>query len=271
MAALPYIQLYVADYLADTAHLSTEENGAYLLLIFNYWQRGKALNNANERLATICRLGPDAWARAKAVIAEFFDIDGDVWTHRRIEADWEAVASKSQKAKSANAQRTFNGRGTNAQRTFNHTDTDKEADTDKEDLSTSNEVDVGIFDPDTQQDETEDSTRAKDEAQPAGGQAPADRNPCPLKRIVELYHELLPELPRVEKLTKARVGYVQQRWREDLPSVDSWRAYFADVRNSKFLMGKSQGRDGKPPFRADLEWLIRPGNFAKVAEGKYHS
>lgn len=139
------------------------------------------------------------------------------------------------------------------------------------DLSTSNEVDVGIFDPDTQQDETEDSTRAKDEAQPAGGQALADRNPCPLKRIVELYHELLPELPRVEKLTKARAGYIQQRWREDLPSVDSWRAYFADVRNSKFLMGKSQGRDGKPPFRADLEWLTRPGNFAKVAEGKYHS
>jgi hypothetical protein len=138
-------------------------------------------------------------------------------------------------------------------------------------LSTSNEVDVGIFDPDISQDETEDSTRAMDEAQPAGGQAPADRNPCPLKRIVELYHELLPELPRVEKLTKVRAGYIQQRWREDLPGVDAWRAYFTDVRNSKFLMGKTQGRDGKPPFRADLEWLTRPGNFAKVAEGKYHS
>jgi hypothetical protein len=138
-------------------------------------------------------------------------------------------------------------------------------------LSTSNEVDVGISDPDISQDETEDSTRAMDEAQPAGGQAPADRNPCPLKRIVELYHELLPELPRVEKLTKVRAGYIQQRWREDLPGVDAWRAYFTDVRNSKFLMGKTQGRDGKPPFRADLEWLTRPGNFAKVAEGKYHS
>jgi len=138
-------------------------------------------------------------------------------------------------------------------------------------LSTSNEVDAGIFDSDTPLDETEDSTRATDEAQPAGGQAPADRNPCPIKRIVELYHQLLPELPRVEKLTKVRTGYIQQRWREDLPHDDAWRSYFADVRRSKFLMGMTQGRDGKPPFRADLEWLTRPGNFAKVAEGKYHS
>ncbi len=43
MAALPYIQRYTADYLADTIHLFTEEHGAYLLLMFNYGQTGRPI------------------------------------------------------------------------------------------------------------------------------------------------------------------------------------------------------------------------------------
>ncbi|EDR3747109.1 DUF1376 domain-containing protein, partial [Salmonella enterica] len=54
MAALPYMQLYIADYLADTMHLSAEEHGAYLLLMFNYWQTGRAI--PKSRLAKIARV-----------------------------------------------------------------------------------------------------------------------------------------------------------------------------------------------------------------------
>jgi len=92
---------------------------------------------------------------------------------------------------------------------------------------------------------------------------------CPAQRIVDLYHEKLPELPRCEKLTQTRRGYLQQRWREDLETLDDWAAFFTDVRKSDFLMGKKPGRDGRPPFRADLEWLTKPANYAKFIEGKY--
>lgn len=98
----------------------------------------------------------------------------------------------------------------------------------------------------------------------------AERKRCPTAEIVALYHAELPQLARVEKMTDARAGYIRQRWLQDLPTLDAWRNYFADVKRSKFLMGLAPGRDGKPPFVADLEWLTRPSNFAKVSEGKYH-
>ena len=62
MAALPYIQLHIAEYLADTAHLTPAQHGAYLLLIFNYWQRAESLNNSNERLACVARMSNSEWA-----------------------------------------------------------------------------------------------------------------------------------------------------------------------------------------------------------------
>ena len=108
----------------------------------------------------------------------------------------------------------------------------------------------------------------KDDNQ-ADGQ-PIRNNGVPFKDIVDLYHDKLPELPACAKLTDTRKGYIRQRWQEDLPDIDAWGRYFDIVRKSDFLMGKLPGVNGKPPFRADLEWLTRPTNIVKVIEGKYH-
>ncbi len=89
MAALPYMQLYVADYLADTMHLTTEEHGAYLLLIFNYWQTGKPL--PKRRLHRIARVSADQWPEIEHALSEFFEDDGENWIHLRIERDIELV------------------------------------------------------------------------------------------------------------------------------------------------------------------------------------
>lgn len=89
MAALPYMQLYVADYLADTMHLSTEEHGAYLLIIFNYWQTGKPI--PKPRLPKIARLSNDRWVSAETSLSEFFNEVDDEWVHERIEIDLEVV------------------------------------------------------------------------------------------------------------------------------------------------------------------------------------
>ena len=92
----------------------------------------------------------------------------------------------------------------------------------------------------------------------------------PIQKIIELYHQLLPQLPRCMKLTKKRVGYIQQRWREDMPDLKNWENFFSHVGKSEFLTGKARPINGHPIFRADIEWLCNPTNFTKIAEGKYH-
>lgn len=95
--------------------------------------------------------------------------------------------------------------------------------------------------------------------------------PCPYEAIRDLYHETLPELRQCRSLTETRKGYLRQRWNDwPGPDLDRWRKYFSYIRESDFLMGRKVGSDGRPPFDADLEWLTRTNNTAKIREGKYH-
>jgi uncharacterized protein YdaU (DUF1376 family) len=129
MASLPYMQLYVSDYLADTAHLTAQQHGAYMLLLMNYWQKGRPLENTNERLQYVARLTPEEWNDNKAILAEFFIVEGDIWTHARIEDDLAKVREKSTKASTA-GKRSFSVRSTTVEHSFNHKD--KDIDKDKE-------------------------------------------------------------------------------------------------------------------------------------------
>jgi len=95
-------------------------------------------------------------------------------------------------------------------------------------------------------------------------------SPCPYETIVTLYHEVLPELRVCKTLTETRKGYLRQRWAAK-PGTDlaKWRAFFEYVKTCPFLLGQSDGSHGRPPFVADLEWLVKPSNYAKIVEGKY--
>jgi len=128
MSSLPYMQLYVSDYLADTAHLTPAQHGSYLLLLMNYWQRGKPLDNTDDRLAFVARMTAEEWFDNKDILAEFFIVEGDLWVHSRIEADLQKVQEKSVKA-------SLNGRLSGVKRSLNYKDKDKEEDIDKDTTS----------------------------------------------------------------------------------------------------------------------------------------
>lgn len=90
---------------------------------------------------------------------------------------------------------------------------------------------------------------------------------CPHKDIVDLYHDLLPSLPRVKEWTTKRQGYLKTVWsnNEARQSMDYWTRFFNYVSQSDFLMGRAGD------FKADLEWLVKPANFIKIIEKKYEN
>lgn len=127
MAAIPFMPLYVADYMSDAAHLSTMEHGAYLLLIMTYWQRGEPLPADDKKLARICRVGPREWTRIKPVISEFFQVDCNNWLHSRIERELQNVRTKSLKKRNgglARAKQMHSSCLAVAQQSDTDTDTD---------------------------------------------------------------------------------------------------------------------------------------------------
>ena len=247
MAALPYIQIYVADYLADTIHLTAEEHGAYLLIIFNYWQTGKPI--PENRLQAITRIH-DHWEDVKQTLEPFFRVEDGVWIHDRVEEDLQKVKSKSIKASRAGKKsaesRLLKSQGisTNvehtSERTLNHTDTEADTDTD----TYINKAPKGAC-------ENKVSTP-------------------PYADIVDKYHEVLPELPRIEKMTQTRRNFIKGLWKSDLPDLQHWENFFKFIRQSDFLMGRTSPINGRRPFIANLEWITKPANYVKIYEENYH-
>ncbi len=84
-----WMPIYIGDYLRDTQHLSTALHGAYFLLLMASWMRGGTLPDNDEMLAAICKLDARAWAKAKPVLREFFDIADGVWKQKRLVQEYQ--------------------------------------------------------------------------------------------------------------------------------------------------------------------------------------
>lgn len=89
------MQLYVADYLGDTRHLTTEQHGAYLLILMTMWRSDGRLPNDPKKLARITGCNGSRWARIAPEVMEFFDVEGDQITNPRLRLELEKAQEKS--------------------------------------------------------------------------------------------------------------------------------------------------------------------------------
>ncbi len=88
-----WMPLYIGDYLKDTRHLTTLQHGAYLLLLMEYWTKGKLPQDVPS-LRRISLLDRHQWRRNAPAIAAFFSPD---WRHSRMEKELEKAQQISLK------------------------------------------------------------------------------------------------------------------------------------------------------------------------------
>ena len=106
---------------------------------------------------------------------------------------------------------------------------------------------------------------------------------CPYREVVDLYHEAMPDNPRCKILSKSRKAAIKARWTEAAKltckpfgyatraeGLAAWQQFFEICAGSDFLTGKAPGSNGRPPFIADIDFLMSPSGFARTLENKYH-
>lgn len=101
------------------------------------------------------------------------------------------------------------------------------------------------------------------------GDASKVKSETPVEEAFRLYNELALRVRGsvAEALTDKRKSALGARLNGR--GVEGWKEALKLVEHSKFLCGEVPGRDGKPPFKLNLDMLLRPDNFQRLREGYY--
>ncbi|HAY10425.1 MAG TPA: hypothetical protein DCY18_10905 [Thauera sp.] len=96
--------IHLPDHVADTVHLSAEEHGCYMRLLFSYWRSGPPKDD-DRVLARIAGLSVEEWAEVRPMVEPFFEVLHGQWLHWRtddeLHAAYESIEKSSRAGKAA--------------------------------------------------------------------------------------------------------------------------------------------------------------------------
>lgn len=255
-----YYTFNVGDYRKDTGHLTTLEHGIYRQLLDWYYLDETPIPKETQTVIRRLRLGSDSDIQSlKNVLNDFFVLQDDGYHQGHCDV---VIAKYHENADKNKVNGKLGGRPKKTQSVILGNPTETELKGNHQPITINQEPDISICPP---------SGEPEDQKLPN----------CDHQSVVDLYHKHLPTLRRVEVWNDTRKGYLRQRWREvaselaekqevKADDVLIWFAeFFEHIATSRFLTGRVNDKSGRS-FAADLEWILKPSNFAKIVEGKYH-
>ena len=252
-----FYQFHIGDYASHTQHLDPLEDIAYRRMIDWCYLNESPLPKDIKEIARIIRMREEC-ERIANVLREFWSLESGLYFQKRIKEETEKYKDKSTKAKNAaearwskEASKQADLGDADALQTHCRRNANQEPLTKNQEPLTNNHKHITYT--------SESSSSA------------SQSDPVPYKKIIDLYHRKLPQLPAVQKITKARQAAIRQRWKSgDLPALENWENFFDYISQSQFLMGKAPTYGDKRPFVANLEWVTKESNYTKILEGRYH-
>lgn len=103
MSERPFMQLYVSDFVGDTLQLSTEQIGAYMLILMAMWNAGGSLPDDDAKLARVARLSLKKWRAIGAGLLTFFEREAGEIGHKRLTKELRKALVKSEARAAAGA------------------------------------------------------------------------------------------------------------------------------------------------------------------------
>jgi len=230
----------IKRYRNETTHLSLTEHAIYRALIDSYYDaEAPLLADDAILMRRHCVRTQEEREAYQHIISEFFYLDEGHYRHDGCDKVIAAVHAKSLKAK-ASAEKRWEKENAKAMRTHESSNANGMLYKEKE----------------------------KEKEQPT---SKSTIPPCPVEQIIETYKTEAPRLAQPRIIADVTKANISARWRQDerFRTLDFWKELFAYCNGHDFLSGQVDGRDGKKPFRADLQWIVKAANFAKIINGNY--
>ena len=246
-----YYQFHIGDYSSHTSRLSKTEDLAYRRMLDFYYLNERPLNGCSTNVARDIGMLEEK-TEVEYILEKFFHKKDDCWVNNRAEMEINAYNMKLKTASKAGKASAKARKLKASERVLDSVDTEKQR------LLNSVEPTINHKPLTSNHKPSKDSSSAK-------------AKPCPIQKIVDLYNKTVNYLPATKVLADLTKKNIGARWKSDekFQKMKFWAYLFKYCEDNEFLSGRSQGTQDRKPFRASLDWIVKPSNFAKIVNSNY--
>ena len=260
-----YMPLWIADYLADTTRLTTEQHGAYLLLLMDYWRNGQLPDDDNV-LAQITKMEKKNWKKNRSFLVQFFVQKNGFLIHKRVEKELSVSREKKdaniERAKAAAEARWGKDKQDESNASSNANSIDQALHDEEEKQCSTNAISSLITHKHTKNSSKELKGDIVDkEVDPLSPKNHLDFNFDEIKNAWNMFAEAN-GLAQVRELTKRRKSGIKARLSERGFDAEE---IFREIQKSSFLRGKNNRG-----WKVDFDFVFcSPNKWVNIVEGKY--